>query len=72
MKTSIVGNLTISEGEHVVTIGVNTIVVGKDGLAQALFTYDELPKLIEILKRVRRPVAAPAPDDDEDDWSDLV
>lgn len=66
--TRIVGNLTISEDEHVVTIGVNTIVVGGGGLAQALFTYDELPNLINALKRVKRP----AKGNDDDDWKDLV
>ena len=69
-KALIIGNLTISEGPHVVTISVNTVVIGKSGMAEALFTYDEIPKLIETLKRIRQP-AAPVIDD-EDDWSNLV
>lgn len=68
-KALIIGNLTISEGPHVVTISVNTVVVGKSGMAEALFTYEEIPRLIETLKQIRRPAA---PVDDEDDWSNLV
>ncbi len=68
MASMVFGNVKITPRDKVVELTYNTVIRGEPG---AIFTYESLPKLAELLKSYTKPKVA-IEDDDDESWEDLI